>query len=124
MNPRFLLVAGFGLCVVALTALATLGLARIDALDQAAPAGFPVAVAVALAVLTTGAAITRRALAAIAQTQARLERGKELAEVTLHSIMDGVITTDAAGLVDYMNPVAERYLGWRRAAGHSRRFTD
>src|SRR4029078_2589076 len=45
----------------------------------------------------------------------RLERGKELAEVTLHSIVDGVITTDAAGLIEYMNPVAEKYLGWTTA---------
>ncbi len=34
------------------------------------------------------------------------------AQVTLHSIGDGVITTDAEGIVDYMNPIAENLTGW------------
>lgn len=37
---------------------------------------------------------------------------KELAEVTLHSIGDAVITTDAQGRVRYLNPVAEELTGW------------
>jgi diguanylate cyclase (GGDEF)-like protein/PAS domain S-box-containing protein len=37
---------------------------------------------------------------------------KDRAQVTLQSIGDAVITTDAAALIDYLNPVAERLTGW------------
>ena len=45
-----------------------------------------------------------------AEEQAR-EHGERL-RVTLHSIGDGVITTDLQGQVRMMNPVAERLTGW------------
>ena len=49
----------------------------------------------------------------------RLERElaekHELLRVTLHSIGDAVITTDAHGRVQWLNPVAERMTGWRTA---------
>ncbi|MEG5175352.1 EAL domain-containing protein [Microcoleus sp. B3-D7] len=38
---------------------------------------------------------------------------KELAQVTLQSIGDAVITTDAEGRVKYFNPIAERLTGWK-----------
>ncbi|MDP1683046.1 MAG: EAL domain-containing protein [Burkholderiales bacterium] len=41
-----------------------------------------------------------------------LFQAKERAEVTLYSIGDAVITTDAQGVVDYLNPVAETLTGW------------
>jgi diguanylate cyclase (GGDEF)-like protein/PAS domain S-box-containing protein len=37
------------------------------------------------------------------------------AQVTLESIGDGVITTDANGMVSYLNPVAEQLTGWTLA---------
>lgn len=42
-----------------------------------------------------------------------LFREKESAQITLQSIGDGVITTDAESVVDYINPVAEQLTGWR-----------
>jgi len=42
-----------------------------------------------------------------------LFREKESAQITLQSIGDGVITCDAHGRVEYLNPVAEELTGWR-----------
>src|SRR6267142_2537402 len=42
-----------------------------------------------------------------------LSREKESAQITLQSIGDGVITTDANSTIDYINPVAEELTGWR-----------
>ena len=43
----------------------------------------------------------------------QLYREKELAQVTLYSIGDAVITTDAGGRIQYFNPVAEALTGWK-----------
>jgi diguanylate cyclase (GGDEF)-like protein/PAS domain S-box-containing protein len=58
----------------------------------------------------------------LAQTTAAYERQmaelfaeKELAQVTLASIGDGVLATDGNGCVKYLNPVAEKLTGWERA---------
>jgi diguanylate cyclase (GGDEF)-like protein/PAS domain S-box-containing protein len=42
-----------------------------------------------------------------------LFREKESAQITLQSIGDGVVTTDADARVQYLNPVAEGLTGWR-----------
>ena len=39
-------------------------------------------------------------------------RDRELTQVALGAIDEGVIRTDRAGCIDYMNPVAERLTGW------------
>ena len=51
--------------------------------------------------------VTERKRAEMAMSAAR-----ERAQVTLQSIGDAVITTDAHGLIDYLNPVAESLVGW------------
>lgn len=45
---------------------------------------------------------------------------KERAQVTLQSIGDAVITTDALGRIEYLNPVAEDLTGWEIRAVHGR----
>ena len=49
-----------------------------------------------------------------------LFREKESAQITLQSIGDGVITTDAHGNVEYINPVAEELTGWKVDDGSGR----
>ena len=46
------------------------------------------------------------------QVEEALFQEKELAQVTLRSIGDAVITTDSRGQVQYLNPVAETLTGW------------
>jgi len=46
------------------------------------------------------------------QAETRVFKEKERAQVTLQSIGDGVITTDAEGRIDYLNPVAQNLTGW------------
>jgi len=45
-------------------------------------------------------------------SEKQLSREKEKAQVTLHSIGEGVITTDSQGLIEYMNTVAEKITGY------------
>ena len=73
-----------------------------------------IAIAVVL-VLVIGAVVALRVVRQAVSSEDALYREKELAEVTLHSIADGVITLDAGGNIDYMNPVAEKYTGWKLA---------
>ncbi|HET7809145.1 MAG TPA: PAS domain S-box protein [Steroidobacteraceae bacterium] len=49
---------------------------------------------------------------------------KDRAHVTLQSIGDAVITTDAAALIDYLNPVAERLTGWTLAEARGRNIGE
>jgi PAS domain S-box-containing protein len=46
------------------------------------------------------------------RAETRVFEEKERAQVTLQSIGDGVITTDAQGCIDYVNPVAQDLTGW------------
>lgn len=47
------------------------------------------------------------------QMEQALFQEKELAQITLESIGDAVITTDADGQIEYLNPTAEQLTGWR-----------
>ena len=58
-------------------------------------------------------------LARSAHAEARFWE-KERAEVTLASIGDAIISTDVAGSVTYLNPVAERMTGWSRQEASGR----
>jgi len=55
-----------------------------------------------------------------AKVERALEREKERAEVTLHSIGEAVITTDGLGRIDHLNEMAERLTGWANAEAAGR----
>ncbi|MHB1332440.1 MAG: EAL domain-containing protein [Sulfuriferula sp.] len=57
-------------------------------------------------------------LRALKRTIDKLANEKERAEVTLYSIGDAVITTNAHGHIESLNPVAEQLTGWTNATAH------
>jgi PAS domain S-box-containing protein len=56
----------------------------------------------------------------------RIERASDalFAQVTLESISDAVITTDAEGKINYLNPLAEKMTGWNFADAKDRSVID
>jgi len=60
----------------------------------------------------------------VKRTESALHLEKELAQVTLHSIGDGVITTDAHARIEYLNPVAEQYTGWTTEEAQGRPLAE
>ena len=103
------LTAGFGAMLVLIAVVTLLGMV---AAGSALRDAWLVVAAVGTLALLLGSWAARRAIAQISDIEAARYREKELAEVTLHAIGDGVITTDADGRVEYMNPAAEEYTGW------------
>ncbi|RLE34396.1 MAG: sensor domain-containing diguanylate cyclase [Acidobacteria bacterium] len=53
-----------------------------------------------------------------------LKEERERAEVTLESIGDGVIRSDASGRIDYLNPAAEKLTGWPNEEARGRRLDE
>ena len=58
------------------------------------------------------------------RAETRIFEEKERAQVTLQSIGDGVITTDADGVVDYINPVAQDLTGFDMRTARGMPVTD
>lgn len=58
------------------------------------------------------------------QMEAELRAEKIRAQVTLSSIGDAVITTNANGMVEYLNPVAEKLTGWTSWEAHGRELQE
>ena len=58
------------------------------------------------------------------RAETRVFEEKERAQVTLQSIGDGVITTDAEGNVDYINPVAQDLTAWEIRSARGKPIDD
>ena len=63
-------------------------------------------------------------LVARARAEDALAKEKEQAEVTLASIGDAVIRTDASGNITYLNSVAEGLTGWHNGQAHGQHLFD
>ena len=66
----------------------------------------------------------RQLAAAQKQLSEQLHEEKELAQITLASIGDAVITTDLHGRVTFLNPIAERLTGWPSGDATGRPMAD
>ncbi len=102
-----------------------LRLLEVRSAEQSRMRGFVVASGSATAVLLFAllAAIywlIRRQLRDTALSQRALLESEESLRVTLRSIGDAVIATDAGGRIAHMNPVAERMTGWTLAQAEGR----
>ncbi|WP_246564359.1 PAS domain S-box protein [Leptothoe spongobia] len=64
---------------------------------------------------TSGQRMSLAVMVDVTASNQKLYREKELAQVTLQSIADAVITTDAQGYIEFINPVAEELTGWKAA---------
>lgn len=54
----------------------------------------------------------------------QLQQEKELAQITLQSIGDAVITTDVSGKIVNLNPMAERLTGWKISEAKDQSLSD
>ncbi len=63
-------------------------------------------------------------ISVLKQVEAQLTLEKERLKVTLELIADGVISTDAAGLVVFMNRVAEEMTGWPSTEAAGRKVAE
>ena len=60
----------------------------------------------------------------ITRTETQLQFEKRLAQVTLHSVGEAVITTNIRGEIEYINPVAEDMTGWPLVKARHRPLLD
>lgn len=94
---------------------------HIEIIHPLSPLLFKTAIAGLLGLLLGGMAFMifrTYPLRALKRVLGTLANEKERAEVTLHSIGDAVITTNAYGDIEYLNPVAEQLTGWTVATAH------
>jgi len=112
----------------ALRELETLQEQRADAAVEEATRAYRQArvwvVALSVITLALGVWIALVVLRHTRRSERALREEKERAQVTLHSIGEAVIRTDAQGNVEYLNPVAERLTGWAQRDARGRHLLE
>ncbi len=65
-----------------------------------------------------------RHLRAEAEQQQQLKESREQLQITLNSLGEGVVSTDGAGNISFINPVAQRLTGWPHPTANGRPFRE
>ena len=100
---------------------------RVEVSDSLREMMYGTAIAAALGILLGGLvfiALRTLPLRALRRVMDALFEQKQRAEVTLRSIGDAVITTDAAARVEFLNPVAEQLSGWALSEAKDRPLAE
>lgn len=79
---------------------------------------------IGLLTIVSGAVVATLVIRRTRLIEDSLQAEKELAEITLHSIADGIITTNDEYAVTYINPIAARMLGWNRTEAQGRHLAE
>ncbi len=58
------------------------------------------------------------------QTKEKLKESREWFSTTLKSIGEAVIATDSNGFIQFMNPIAEKLMGWSETEAHSKSINE
>ena len=74
--------------------------------------------------LTALSASYERHLQAEAEQRRQVNESREWFQGTLNSLGEGVVSTDDAGIISYINPVAQELTGWRHMQAVGRRFGE
>lgn len=66
----------------------------------------------------------KRELDKHAETASKLYNEKQRAQITINSISDSVITTDADGVIEFMNPAAYKLLDYKKGFADGKNFSE
>jgi len=66
----------------------------------------------------------KRELDKHAETSSKLYNEKQRAQITINSISDSVITTDAGGMIEFMNPAAYKLLDYKKGSAEGKNFSE
>ncbi len=95
-----------------------------DSVVKKSMAGATWSLSLYIALMAAALGLATFSLTRVRRTANELFHQKELAQVTLHSIGDAVITADAEVRVEYLNPVAEELTGWTTKDAQGRPLSE
>src|SRR5215475_9301559 len=98
--------------------------AKSQASHRDAMMTFAISTLTSVALVVLLGLVLMRGLTERQRNEAAIGEQREWLQITLSSIGDAVIATDAFGRVRFLNPVAERLTGWTQAEAEDRSLTE